>query len=288
MTVSLITGANSGIGRATALRLASEGQSVYAGMRRLESGAKLLELGEGLDITPVEIDVSSDASVGACAQRVLGDVEAVDVLVNNAGIGFNAVTEDIDIDDAKAVFDVNVWGAVRCTQAFGPGMRTQRSGHVVNVSSIAGTMGLIAQPVYVGSKFALEGMSECLAQEMAPYDVRVSVIEPGVTRTAILPKNEGHPEPTDFGHAYQRMFDFYAAGIAANVAADVVADTIHQALTSSSTKLRWVCAWGGEELVSGRPAMSDQQWVDLGAAATDPDAYRDAYAAAFGVNIGAQ
>ena len=110
----------------------------------------------------------------------------VDLVKQHGGtleIPFNAVTEDIDIAAGKDCMDVNFWGVVRCVKAFGPAMRSQRSGHIVNISSIAGTMGLIAQPVYVGSKFALEGMSECLAQEMAPYGVRVSVIEPGVTRT---------------------------------------------------------------------------------------------------------
>jgi len=284
-TVSFITGANSGIGRAAALKLGAEGHRVYAGMRSLDKGAKLMELGDGLDIVPVVCDVADDASVAAAAELILEDAGEVDVLVNNAGIGFNAVTEDIDIAAGKDCMDVNFWGVVRCVKAFGPAMRSQRSGHIVNISSIAGTMGLIAQPVYVGSKFALEGMSECLAQEMAPYGVRVSVIEPGVTRTAILPKNEGHPEPTDFTDHYERMFQFYAAGIAANVSADAVAEVILEAITADHTQLRWVCAWGGEELVAGRPAMSDQQWVELGAAAADPELYAARYHEAFGVDL---
>ena len=288
MTVTLITGANSGIGRATALKLASEGHEVYAGMRSLDKGTKLMELGEGLNITPVVIDVVSDASVEACAQEVVEAAGHVDVLVNNAGVGFNSVTEDIDIEAAKGVMDVNVWGAVRCVKAFGPQMRARGTGHIVNISSIAGTMGLIAQPVYVGSKFALEGLSECLAQEMAPYGVKVSVIEPGVTRTAILPKNEGHPEPTDFEHAYQRMFEFYAAGITANMSADIVADTIHRAVNAEGTRLHWSCAWAGEELVTRRPELSDRQWVELGEASTDAAAYAELYEAAFGVDISGQ
>lgn len=285
MTVTFITGANSGIGRAAALKLAGEGHQVFAGMRSLDKGAKLMELGAGLDITPIVCDVADDASVVAAAAQIHDAVPAVDVLINNAGIGFNAVTEDIDIDDAKGCMEVNLWGVVRCVKAFGSQMRAAGTGHIVNISSIAGTMGLIAQPVYVASKFALEGLSECLAQEMAPYGVKVSVVEPGVTRTAILPKNEGHPEPTDFGDHYQRMFDFYAAGISANVSADVVADTIQQALTSETTQLRWVCAWGGEELVDRRPKLTDQEWVDLGAAAPSKNDYAQRYLAAFGVDI---
>jgi NAD(P)-dependent dehydrogenase (short-subunit alcohol dehydrogenase family) len=285
MTVTMITGANSGIGRATALRLAAEGHDVYAGMRSLDKGAKLMDLAGGHSVTPVEIDVADDASVQACADQVLAAAGHVDVLVNNAGVGMNATTEDIDIAAAQAVMNVNVWGAVRCTQAFAPQMRERGSGHVVNITSIAGLISAIGQTVYVGSKFAFEGMSECLAQELAPFGVKVSIIEPGVTRTAILPKNEGHPTPTAYADAYNRMFEFYAAGIAANVGADVVADTIYEALTTDEHRLRWTCAWGGDEIAAGRRAMSDEAWVELGIAATDPAAYHERFKAGFGLDI---
>jgi NAD(P)-dependent dehydrogenase (short-subunit alcohol dehydrogenase family) len=197
MTNTLVTGANSGIGRATALKLAAEGHTVFAGMRSLAKGTKLMEMAGDLDVRPVVIDVADDASVAACADVVREAVGALDVLVNNAGVGMNAVTEDIDIAAAQSVMNVNVWGAVRCVQAFVPAMRERGSGHVVNITSIAGLISAIGQAVYVGSKFAFEGMSESLAQELAPFGLKVSIIEPGVTRTAILPKNEGHPEPTD-------------------------------------------------------------------------------------------
>ena len=285
MTVTLITGANSGIGRATALKLAAEGHQVFAGMRDLAKGTKLLELAGDLDVTAVQIDVSDDASVQQCADSVLARAGHVDVLVNNAGVGFNAVTEDIDIEAAKAVMDVNVWGAVRCVKAFVPKMRERGTGHVVNITSIAGLISAIAQTVYVGSKFALEGMSESLAQELAPFGIGVSIIEPGVTRTAILPKNEGHPTPTAYGDAYQRMFEFYASGIGANVQADVVADTIYEAITTANPKLRWTCAWGGDEIATGRKQMSDEEWVALGASALEPAEYHDRFEAAFGLDI---
>jgi NAD(P)-dependent dehydrogenase (short-subunit alcohol dehydrogenase family) len=286
MTTTFITGANSGIGRATALRLAAEGHRVFAGMRDLSKATKLLKLGEGLDIIPVEVDVSNSESVGACADAVHAHCEAVDVLVNNAGVGCNAVTEDIDIDHAKSVMDVNVWGTVRCVQAFVPRMRGRGEGHVVQISSVAGVIAAIGQTVYVGSKFALEGMSECLAQELAPFGIRVHIIEPGVTRTAILPKNEGNPTPTAYQDHYDRMFEFYKAGIMAGVQAEVVADTIFEALTSPNYQLRRPCAWGGTEIAAGRRSMSDEQWIDLGAQAVDAVAYRAAFIDAFGLSIG--
>ena len=103
MTVTLVTGANSGLGRATALLLAQKGHKVYAGMRDLDKGSKLLDLAKDCDLSTIEIDVTNDDSVIACANQIEANGDALDVLVNNAGVALNSVTEDIDIDEAKAV-----------------------------------------------------------------------------------------------------------------------------------------------------------------------------------------
>ncbi len=271
----LVTGANSGIGRATALRLASEGYRVFAAMRDTGKAGKLLDLARerGCEVETVELDVTSDASVGRGVEQVLKQAGKLDVLINNAGIGWNATTEDIDIEAAKVVFETNYWGVVRCIQAVVPQMRERGAGHVVNVSSIAGRIAALAQTVYSSSKWALECLSENLVQELAPFGVRVSVIEPGVTRTAILPKNIGHPEPTAYTDAYRRMLQFYAKGIEANVPADDVADVVCGALSDPKPRFRYTCAWGGEELASRRAAISDEDWIALGRASSDDEYY---------------
>jgi NAD(P)-dependent dehydrogenase (short-subunit alcohol dehydrogenase family) len=285
MTVTLITGANSGLGRATALLLAQKGHKVYAGMRNLEKGSKLLELAKDCDLSAIQIDVTDDDSVLACANEINENGDSVDVLVNNAGVAFNSVTEDIDIEKAKEVMDVNVWGPVRCVKAFVPGMRTRGSGHVFQVSSIAGLIGHIGQTVYVGSKFALEGMSEALAQELIGFGVRVHIVEPGVTRTAILPKNEGNPQPTAYQDHYDRMFQFYSAGIAASVQAESVAETIYGALTSSEYRLRYVCGWGGEEIATGRKSMTDEDFVGMGSLVSSAKEYGQTFSDLFSLEI---
>jgi len=284
--VSVVTGANSGIGRATALRLAAEGHRVYGTMRSLDKGQKLAQLaGEaGVDVRPVELDVTDTGSVERGLGGVLDDAGQVDVLVNNAGVGLNATVEDLDIEAAQAVMDTNVWGAVRCAQVVMPQMRERGGGHIVNVSSVAGLIAAIGQAAYSASKWALESISESMAQELAMFGVKVSIIEPGVTRTAILPKNTGHPTPTAYEAAYRRMFQFYAKGIAAAVQPEVVADTIVQALDAEPHRLRWTCAWGGEELATGRAALDDAVWIELGRPAADDD-YYDAFAAAFDLDL---
>jgi NAD(P)-dependent dehydrogenase (short-subunit alcohol dehydrogenase family) len=286
MAVIVVTGANSGIGRAAAIHLASSGHTVYGAMRDLARGEKLAALADeaGTEVRPVAIDVSDDESVRSGFAEVLGHEGHVDVLVNNAGIGMNAVVEEVDIEEAKAVFDVNYFGIIRCTQAVLPTMRERRSGTIVNVSSIAGRIAALAQAVYASSKWAVECLSENLAQELAPWDIRVRVIEPGVTRTALLAKHADLHEDSPYADAYRRMFAMYVAGIEANVRPEAVAEVIAGAIDDPSARLRYVCAYGGEELGDGRAGVSDEDWIALGRAADD-DEYAERFRAAFGLDV---
>jgi NAD(P)-dependent dehydrogenase (short-subunit alcohol dehydrogenase family) len=278
----LITGANSGIGRAAALRFAAAGHRVFAAMRDTGKGGKLLSLASdaGVEVEPIELDVTDDESV----RRGIEQAGPIDVLVNNAGIGWNATVEDIDVRAARVVFETNFWGVIRCTQKALPQMRERGAGTIVNVSSIAGRVALLAQAVYAASKWALECLSENLAQEVAPFGIRVIVIEPGVTRTAILPKNLEYPQPTAYEPAYRRLLQFYAKGIEANVAADRVAETMLLALDDPEPRLRYTCAWGGAELSLGRGRMSDEDWVSLGRAESD-EAYYQAFRRLFALEL---
>ena len=157
MTTTVITGANSGIGRATALHLAAAGHTVFGTMRSLDKGAKLqakaAEL--GVDVTPIVVDVTNDDSVATGFAQILNAAGSVDVLVNNAGVGMNATIEDISVADAKDVFDANVWGPMRCANAVLPSMREQGSGHIVQISSITGRIGAVGQAIYTGSKWEI-------------------------------------------------------------------------------------------------------------------------------------
>ena len=286
METVLITGANSGIGRAAAVRLAASGYRVYAAMRSTGKAEKLLILAKdaGCEVHPVEIDVTDDASVRRGTAQVLSDAGHLDVLINNAGIGWNATVEDVDIDAAKVVFETNYWGVLRCIQAVLPSMRERGVGHIINVSSVAGRIAALAQTIYSSSKWAVECLSENLAQEVAPFGIRVSVIEPGVARTAILPKNIGHPEPTAYAPAYRRMLQFYRKGIEAAVPADDVADTLLEMIRNPDTPFRTTCAWGGPELTGRRPGISDAEWVSLGALADD-EAYYARFEELFGLDL---
>jgi NAD(P)-dependent dehydrogenase (short-subunit alcohol dehydrogenase family) len=173
----LITGANSGIGRATAELLAAKGYRVWAAMRNLEKGRELLDAAkaQGLDVEPVQLDVRDDASVRNAVART----GVVDVLVNNAGFEVWGPLEEMTVEDLKDQFETNVYGPFRLITALLPGMRERGSGVIVNVSSVAGRVAAPLNGLYAASKFALEALSETLKYEVNHFGVRVHVIEPG-------------------------------------------------------------------------------------------------------------
>jgi len=186
--VAVVTGASSGIGFETALALAREGYHTYATMRDITKSDKIKELGEkdGLKISVLELDVDNDGSVKVAIKKILDEKQRIDVLVNNAGWGLWGCVEDVSVDEFKTQFETNFFSVIRLIQEVGPTMRKQGSGKIINISSVAGRIGFPASPAYISSKFALEGLSESLRLEMAPFGVDVIIIEPGVIKTNFL------------------------------------------------------------------------------------------------------
>ena len=183
------------------------------------------------------------------------------------------------------VMNTNLCGAVRCIQAVLPQMRDRGSGCIVNITSIAGRMAALAQSPYVTSKWALEGLSEGLAQELAPFGIRVAVIEPGVTKSAIFAKNIDAPNQSGaYDTHYRRLFQFYATGMANATDPFEVGALIHHAITTDTPRLRYPCSWGGSELIEGRARMSDADWVEMGTHEDDARYYA-AFSAAFGLDL---
>ena len=287
-TISVVTGANSGIGRATAIHLAAQGHIVYGTVRSRDKAGKLLAMadGAGVEVNLVELDVADDQSVIDGFAQILTDTGGVvDVLVNNAGIGGNATAEECPAGVHLDVMNVNLCGAVRCLQQVLPGMRERGRGTIVNVTSVVGRIAALAQSPYVTSKWALEGLSEELAQEVAPFGVRVAIVEPGVTKSAIFAKNLDMPNLSGaYDAAYRRMFQMYAAGLAHATDPFEVAKLIHHAVTTDQPQLRYAVSWAAKELIEGRAAITDEQWVALGLPADD-DAYYDAFQATFGLDL---
>jgi NAD(P)-dependent dehydrogenase (short-subunit alcohol dehydrogenase family) len=286
-SVAVVTGANSGIGRATAIHLAVQGFDVIGTVRSRDRTAKLVAMAaeRGVEVPVVELDVADDESVRAGFDEILGRAGRVDVLVNNAGVGGNGVVEEAEPAVYLDVMNVNLCGAVRCTKAVLPGMRARGEGSIVNISSVAGRIAALAQSPYVASKWALEGVSEGLAQEVAPFGIRVAIVEPGITRSAIFPKTTEAPNDSGaYDDHYRRMFQMYASGLANASDPFDVAAVVHHAVTTDQPRLRYRVSWGGDEMISGRERMSDEDWVALGAPADD-DTYFARFEDHFGLDI---
>ena len=183
--VALVTGSSSGIGFETALALARNGYQTFASMRDVKRGTKLQEIAkkENLPIRIIEIDVDSEKSVEAGIENVISEGTRIDVLVNNAGYGQFGCTEDVSLDDFRKQFETNFFSIVRIIQKVAPIMRKQESGIIVNISSVVGRMGLPGSSAYISTKFALEGLSECLRYELGQFGIKTTLIEPGVIKT---------------------------------------------------------------------------------------------------------
>jgi NAD(P)-dependent dehydrogenase (short-subunit alcohol dehydrogenase family) len=186
--IAIVTGSSSGIGFETSLALAREGYHTYATMRDVKKGDKILDIAkkENLNVKVVELDVNNESTIKKAIEKIVSEEKRIDVLVNNAGYFLVGCLEDLSIGDLKDQFETNFFGAVRTIQAVLPTMRNQKSGTIVNVSSVAGRIGFPVTPGYISSKFALEGLSESMRYELIPFGIKTIIIEPGVIKTNLF------------------------------------------------------------------------------------------------------
>ena len=181
----LITGATDGLGRAAALLLAEKGYRVFAAGRSAEKRAELdrLAAGKKLPLESLELDVCDDGSVNRAVQQVLEKAGRIDVLINNAGVGLMAVAEELQLDDLRRLYETNIFGLLRVTQAVLPHMRARKSGRILMLSSVAGILTPPTYGAYSSSKHAVEALSNALRLELYPFNIDVILIEPGYIMT---------------------------------------------------------------------------------------------------------
>jgi NAD(P)-dependent dehydrogenase (short-subunit alcohol dehydrogenase family) len=259
--VAIVTGASSGIGHATALRLRTSGYTVYAGARRLERMKDLADAG----IHVAELDVTDDASMVAVVDQVMKDTGRIDVLVNNAGYGSFGALEDVPNQEGRRQFDVNVFGLARLTQLVLPHMRAQRSGRIINMSSMGGR---IYEPLgswYHATKFAVEGMSDALRLEVAPFGIDVVLIEPGGMNTewgAIAADNlitaSAHTAYADQAPGVARMLRASDLKPRRGSSPDVIAAAILRSASARRPKTRYLLGPGAKPLVTLHTLLPDR------------------------------
>lgn len=260
----LITGCSSGIGRATARRLAEKGHTVYATARRLEGLDDLESAGCRL----LTLDVTDEASMTAAVERVTADCGAVGSLVNNAGYSQSGAVEAVPMEQIRRQFETNVFGLVRLTQLVLPGMRERRAGRIVNVSSMGGRLVFPGGGFYHATKYAVEALTDALRFEVGGFGIQAVLIEPGLIRTRFGETAAGGVDaPEDAAYAF-----FHAAvaevtrkayeGPMSKLGAgpEAVAAAIERALTSRRPRPRYVVTASARILLTQRRLMTDRAW----------------------------
>jgi NAD(P)-dependent dehydrogenase (short-subunit alcohol dehydrogenase family) len=270
--VALVTGSSSGIGFETALLLARNGFNTYASMRNLEKSNDITQIAnkEKLPLQVIRLDVNDDMSVKEAIEKIVAKNQRIDVLVNNAGYGLFGALEDLSIEEIKAQFETNFFGVVRVTQQVLPIMRKQKSGTIVNVSSVGGRIGIPSLSAYHATKFALEGLSESMSYELEPFGIGVVLIEPGFIRTnimnsSIIAKKAQDPKSPYFPLTQQleRSFKSAMENTSASSPPEEVAKVILQAVTSDTPKLRYAVGNDAASIIQAKTTMSDTEFGGL-------------------------
>jgi len=258
----VITGASRGIGLATALELARAGHQVVATMRNPaaspELGAQAAK--ENLPIRIEPMDVDSDDSVKQAFSQILAK-RSVDVLVNNAGVERTGPIEETPLVDFRTCMETNYFGAIRCIQAVMRPMRERGSGAIINVTSVAGKISVSPMAPYGASKFALEALSEVLAQELRAFGVRVAILEPGIIDTRMARNIEGM-EGSKVYPQVRRLAALFEGTMAAGAGQpQVVAQKVREIVESGTWQLRHPVGPDAEPFLGWRGSMNDEKWI---------------------------
>jgi NAD(P)-dependent dehydrogenase (short-subunit alcohol dehydrogenase family) len=269
LPLALITGASTGIGRATALRLSDRGWTVLAGVRDPAAGERLALEAKAGTVMPIALEVTDTAQIAEAAERVGHEIArssagGLDALVNNAGIGVGGPLELIEAEDLQRQFDVNVFGQIAVTKAMLPALRSAR-GRIVFVSSIGGRVAMAFTAPYAASKHAVEAFADALRVELHRSKVKVALIEPGSVATPIWDKSRSEADKVTippqlqeyYGRVPAAMDKALADTAARGVPPEQVAETIERALTASRMRSRYVVGRDARAMLIAKSVLSD-------------------------------
>jgi NAD(P)-dependent dehydrogenase (short-subunit alcohol dehydrogenase family) len=262
--VALVTGSSSGIGYETSLALARSGYFTYASMRD-PGGADLMPIArqEMLPLEVLQLDVTDELSVRSAVDRITKQSGRIDLLVNNAGYLLLGCLEDVPLAELKRQFETNFFGMVRVIQAVLPVMRKQKGGMIINVSSVAGRLGLPVASGYISTQFAIEGLSESIRYELEPFGIQVALVEPGMVRTKFLKP----AAMADAGSPYHRMtrklVDSIGKMAELGTSPEEVAKVIVKAANSNQVQTRYVVGNDAAMILESRRSMGDVEFENF-------------------------
>lgn len=262
---ALVTGASSGIGKMVAEELQSAGFKVYAAARRVDKMADLKANG----ITPIALDLTNDESIVECVNTILSKEKSIDVLINNAGYGSYGAIEDVPLDEGRRQFDVNLFGMARLIQLVTPTMRENHYGKIVNVSSMGGKIWTKFGGWYHATKYAVEGLSDCLRMELKPFGIDVIVVEPGGIKTDWGIIAAENLKKTSAKGAYADMANKAAEGMIKNYSGnmlskpELIAKTVRKAVMKRRPRTRYLIGFGAKPMVWTHKIFGDRvfDWV---------------------------
>jgi NAD(P)-dependent dehydrogenase (short-subunit alcohol dehydrogenase family) len=258
--VAIVTGGSSGIGEATALRLQELGYTTYAAARRVERMTHLTASG----IRPLAMDVTDDESMASGVKQIVADTSRIDVLVNAAGYGSYGAVEDVPLAEARNQFEVNLFGAARLTQLVLPHMREQRSGTIVNITSMGGKIYTPLGAWYHATKHALEALSDCLRMEVKPFGIGVVVIEPGGIKTEWPGIAADKVRAVSGAGPYAAQGNAVATSLTSESTArrssppELIAKTIGKAVTARRPRTRYAVGYGAKPMIFLHGVLPDR------------------------------
>lgn len=249
-----ITGTSSGIGKATAKLFASKGWKVIATMRRPENDT---ELGQLENVTLLPLDVNNAKQIEETVRLVTQNYE-VDVVFNNAGYSLMGPLEGISDEQMIQQMETNFFGVVRVTRAFIPYFRKKKSGLFITTGSIAGLVAFPLGSMYDASKFAIEGWSESLSYELAPFEIGIKIIEPGLVASDLFEKSPTatHPGYEEISNAMAKSFDIESATKPADIA-----EVVYTAVTDGTKQLRYICGEDAKQFYAQRLEVGDENFI---------------------------
>lgn len=256
--VVLITGASSGFGKQLALSLLAKDYIVYGAARRTAEMQELIDRGG----YALPMDVTNTASISRAVAEVVEQSGRIDVLVNNAGLGVFDFVETANLEQMKAMFDVNLWGLVAVTQQVLPQMRTQESGRIINISSVVGQVSSAVLGFYAASKHAVEAISDAMRQEVGRFNIKVAIIEPGVFSTEFDEVLFKGMNKLDAESVYRPMLERFQRSVERSYARapqpTAVVSTITDAIESRNPKTRYIVGTDAKSAITASRLLSDK------------------------------
>jgi NAD(P)-dependent dehydrogenase (short-subunit alcohol dehydrogenase family) len=274
--VAVVTGASTGIGFETSLALARNGFHTYATMRKLEEGKsnQIMNIAknENLPLQAIQLDVDNDKSVLDAINKIVSENGRIDIVVNNAGYALVGALEQTSMEEIKAQFETNFFGAVRVIQAVIPIMRKQRSGKIVNITSMGGRIAIPLDSIYHATKFALEGLSESIQYELEPFGINIILIEPGAVGTnfwknwKMAAKTSDHKDKNNdspYKQIENNMLESFKQIEQNAIHPSEVAKVILQAAKADNPDFRYVVGKDAATILETRRKISDREFRDL-------------------------